>query len=170
MDKPAKLFIGRWAPFHKGHQTIIDSFINNGHKVVIAIRDTDYDDYTIEERARMIDACYEGHENPPLCIGIPDIDTVCIGRGVGYALMEVPETIKTISATAIREDRAAGDDMDPKVAAVKAIIDVDKGCASAADGYHLWLDVSSLDDVTHRKFICAHCPASKEVARESDKI
>lgn len=36
---------------------------------------------------------------------IPDVDTVCVGRGVGYAIMEAPEEIKKISGTAIREGR-----------------------------------------------------------------
>ena len=37
MMKAASLFIGRWAPFHEGHQALIESVA--GKPVVIAIRD-----------------------------------------------------------------------------------------------------------------------------------
>jgi predicted nucleotidyltransferase len=44
-------------------------------------------------------------------IGLPDIESVNIGRGVGYAVNEyvVPDDIAGISATEIREMRLKGD-------------------------------------------------------------
>jgi adenylylsulfate kinase len=39
--KPASLFIGRWSPFHEGHQALIESVLSTGKPVVIAIRDTE---------------------------------------------------------------------------------------------------------------------------------
>jgi len=98
------LFIGRWSPFHRGHQYIIDSFVKNGKPVCIAIRDTkisDKDPYTAEERKEMIESVYK--DNPLVkIIIIPDIEGVCIGRDVGYYIVEVPENISIISATKIR--------------------------------------------------------------------
>jgi phosphopantetheine adenylyltransferase len=34
-------FIGRWSPFHEGHQALIESVLTTGKPVVIAIRDTE---------------------------------------------------------------------------------------------------------------------------------
>lgn len=100
-----KLFIGRWSPFHEGHKYIIDSYLNNGHKVCIAIRDTKLskeDPFSFELRYKLIDNYYEDNPNVEI-IKIPDIDQVCIGRGVGYAISETPEEIKNISGSKERK-------------------------------------------------------------------
>jgi adenylylsulfate kinase len=99
-----KLFIGRWSPFHAGHKYIVDSYVANGLEVCIAVRDTPLDiknPYSADLRKRMIEAVYAGNDLVSVIV-IPDIDTVCVGRGVGYAIMQVPENIENISATAIR--------------------------------------------------------------------
>ena len=94
------MFIGRWAPFHEGHKYIVDSFVNNGKPVCIAIRDSE-EDYEVELRKQMIEKVYEGNELVKVII-IPDIEMVCVGRGVGYALMQAPEEIQKISGTGVR--------------------------------------------------------------------
>ena len=114
------LFIGRWCPFHNGHKTIVDSFLDNGKPVCIAIRETD-EKYPVFIREEMIRAVYpEEHKAGILkIVTIPDITQVCIGRGVGYSIVEVDVNIKRISATNIR----AGKSFDvPQV--VQRIMDV----------------------------------------------
>ena len=114
------LFIGRWCPFHNGHKTIIDSFLKNGKPVCVAIRETD-EKYPVLVRHEMIRAVYEEEYKSGLLkiVTIPDITQVCIGRGVGYSVVEVDKDIKAISATDIR----AGKSFDmPQV--VKRIIEV----------------------------------------------
>lgn len=101
----ATLFIGRFSPFHKGHKYIFDSVLNNGGKIVVAIRDTRGDEnnpYTAEQRKKMIETVYAGNSNVKVLI-IPDIDKVCVGRDVGYEVTAVPENIRMISATKIRK-------------------------------------------------------------------
>jgi adenylylsulfate kinase len=123
------LFIGRWSPFHNGHKTIIDSFLKNGRAVCVAIRDTD-EMYPVLIRHEMIRAVYEEEYKSGLLkiIVIPDIEQVCIGRKVGYSLVEVPEKIQLISGTEIRESLGAKEQGKhgwiklPKV--VKRIIEV----------------------------------------------
>jgi len=109
------LFIGRWSPFHNGHKTIIDSFLKNGKPVCIAIRDSK-EKYPAAVRAGMIKAVYINELVKGLLkvIIIPDIEMVAIGRGVGYAIVEVPEIVKAISGTKIR---MSGDknDVPPEV-------------------------------------------------------
>lgn len=99
-----KLYIGRWCPFHCGHRCIIDSMVNNGESVCIAIRKTD-EIYPAKLRKEMIEACYpqQVSSGQVKVIIIPDIDMVCVGRNVGYALIQAPAEIQKISGTGIRQ-------------------------------------------------------------------
>jgi nicotinamide mononucleotide adenylyltransferase len=103
------LFIGRWQPFHLGHKAIIDSFVDNGMSVCIAIRDTEVDElknpYTVEDRKKMIEAVYKDKIKEGLIkiIVIPDIKGVVVGRKVGYYIIQMPSIIEKISGTKIRE-------------------------------------------------------------------
>jgi adenylyl-sulfate kinase len=105
-SKPRALFIGRWQPFHNGHDYIIRQKLDEGKPVLIAVRDTPIDEanpFSVKERMDMIRAAYVGEDVQ--VISIPDIESVNIGRNVGYAVNEykVPEDIKGISATQIRK-------------------------------------------------------------------
>ena len=47
------LFIGRYQPFHQGHQELIETVLNDGKNVCIAVRDTpisETDPYSLEDR------------------------------------------------------------------------------------------------------------------------
>jgi adenylyl-sulfate kinase len=104
-ETPRALFIGRWQPFHNGHDYIIREKLEEGVPVLIAVRDTPIDEgnpFSVEDRMAMIREAYEGEDVQ--VISIPDIESVNIGRNVGYAVNEykVPEDIKGISATQIR--------------------------------------------------------------------
>ena len=98
-----KLFIGRWCPFHAGHKYIIDSMLAGGHRVAIAVRDSK-DAIETNMRAEAIEAVYDEQiaKGRVKVIVIPDVDLVCVGRGVGYGLVEAPEEIQRISGTQIR--------------------------------------------------------------------
>lgn len=100
---PYSLFIGRWQPFHEGHRALIQSVLDEGKPVCIAIRDTplsEHDPYTVAERVAMLRA-----EFPQVrVIVVPDIAEVCYGREVGWGIREIrlPEAVEAISGTAIR--------------------------------------------------------------------
>ncbi|QLG60347.1 adenylyl-sulfate kinase [Halorarum salinum] len=103
---PSHIFIGRWQPLHDGHRTIIDSAADNGKNVIIAIRDTELSEknpLTAQERQELIEDVYEDHPNVETMI-IPDVDTVAIGRDVGYSVVSVPEEVAEISGTETREE------------------------------------------------------------------
>lgn len=100
--KKASLFIGRFSPFHNGHKYIFDSVLNNGGKIVVAIRDS-RELYSSEQRKMMIEKVYANNPKVKIIV-IPDIDKVCVGRGVGYQIMAVPELIQVISASKIRQE------------------------------------------------------------------
>jgi len=104
------LFIGRWQPWHDGHQWLIDQRLNEGKNVCIAIRDVEPDEnqpWTPQQikdnlKIRFSNEITEGKIQ---VIIIPDIESVNYGRGVGYDIIEhiPPQDVKEISATKIRE-------------------------------------------------------------------
>ena len=104
------MFIGRWQPWHNGHQWLIDQRLKEGKNVLICIRDMipDKDNpFTSEEVFDMLSrelSDYIRVEQVKLMI-IPDIESVNYGRGVGYDVIEhtPPTEIGEISATKIRE-------------------------------------------------------------------
>lgn len=109
-DNKYALFIGRWQPWHDGHQWLIDQQLNKGNNVCIAIRDVPLDDknwWTAYDIADSLVARFHNEVNTGKIkvTVIPDIDSINIGRGVGYDIIEhVPsEEVAAISATKIRE-------------------------------------------------------------------
>ena len=109
-EKKFALFIGRWQPWHDGHQWLIDQQLQKNQPVCIAIRDVPLDDKNWWEAEFIkinLDSRFEKEisEGKIKVIIIPDIDSINIGRGVGYAIIEhVPsEEVASISATKIRE-------------------------------------------------------------------
>ena len=104
------LFIGRWQPWHDGHQWLIDQQLNKGNNVCIAIRDVPLDDKNWWSAFDIADSLVarfdkEIKEGTIKVTVIPDIDSINIGREVGYDIIEhVPsEEIAQISASKIRE-------------------------------------------------------------------
>lgn len=107
------MFIGRWQPMHNGHKWLISQKLDEGTPILICVRDIPPDDknpFTTEQTVEMINKVYEGQDVEVMVI--PDIESVNWGRGVGYGTIEhqPPADIGFISATAIREAIASGDD------------------------------------------------------------
>ncbi len=103
------LYIGRWQPWHEGHQWLIDQQLEKGNRVLLAIRDVPTDEknpWTAEQVKKNLqkvhyDLIKQGRIKLMI---IPDIESVNYGRGVGYDINEhvPPQEIKEISATKIR--------------------------------------------------------------------
>jgi cytidyltransferase-like protein len=115
-DKQYSMFVGRWQPLHKGHQWLFQQQLDEGKNVLICIRDVRPDEknpYTAEQVKKNIEEHYGElitNETVKVII-IPDIESICYGRGVGYDIVEFvpPQEIHDISATKIREQlRAEG--------------------------------------------------------------
>jgi len=112
--KKYALFIGRWQPFHNGHKYLIDKAINEGKDVCIAIRETEISEknpYSVDQRMEMVKRVYG---NKIRLISVPDIESINIGRKVGYDINRIdpPEDITVISGTNIRSGK---DDRIPPV-------------------------------------------------------
>ena len=107
------LYIGRFQPFHDGHEWCVRQMLDEGKKVCIAIMDIHDDEpennpYPTEDVRkgivlRMVDEIQSGKVK---VIKIPPIDSINYGRDVGYDLNELmpPDDIKQISATKIRNE------------------------------------------------------------------
>lgn len=109
-SKKYSMFVGRWQPWHHGHRSLIDQQLERGKNILFCVRDVEIDDknpfsteWVVENlNNELKDLIDEGR----LVIQvIPDIDSINIGRGVGYDVIEhlPPDEIKNISATKIRE-------------------------------------------------------------------
>ncbi len=104
------MFIGRWQPWHAGHRWLIDQQLNQGKKVLIAIRDVEPDENNpwsphevlMNVSKELGDLIIKGVIR---IIIIPDIESINFGRGVGYDIIEhvPPDDISEISATKIRK-------------------------------------------------------------------
>ncbi len=101
------LIIGRFQPFHDGHYALIQTLLEEGKDVVVAVRDTPFNGdnpYSVFERRQMIHhALGDGVET----VVIPDIEEVVYGRKVGWKIREIilDESTQGISATAIRKPK-----------------------------------------------------------------
>jgi adenylylsulfate kinase len=105
------LYIGRWQPWHNGHQWLVDQSLKKGKCICIAIRDVEIDHKNPWKPAEIFNILSkrfekEINEGKVKLVIIPDIDSINIGRDVGYDIIEhVPtDEIAQISATKIREE------------------------------------------------------------------
>jgi cytidyltransferase-like protein len=108
------MFIGRWQPWHSGHRWLIDQALEEGKKVLLCIRDVPVDEKNpwtayqifLNLSNELRDLVNEGKLRIEM---IPDIESINIGRGVGYDVIEhvPPQEIHDISATKIREQMKA---------------------------------------------------------------
>ena len=102
------LFIGRFQPLHEGHIALIQTALDEGKRVVVALMDTKQDaanPYTFIERQEMLRKAFGFTIE---VISIPPVEEVCYGRNVGYRLRRIHLTpeLEAINATSIREVKA----------------------------------------------------------------
>lgn len=108
--KQYSMFIGRWQPWHAGHRWLIDQRLNEGKNVLLCIRDVapdkknpwDAREVMLNLFDELQDLIQDGRVR---IMVIPDIESINIGRGIGYDVIEhiPPAEIHDISATKIRE-------------------------------------------------------------------
>lgn len=113
-DQKYSMFIGRWQPWHAGHRWLIDQALEEGKNVLLCIREVEPDEknpWTPQEvMLNLANELEELVEAGRLrIITIPDIESINIGRGIGYDVIEhvPPQDIHDISATKIREQMKA---------------------------------------------------------------
>ena len=108
------LYIGRFQPFHDGHEWCVRQMLDEGKKVCIAIMDIHDEEPennpfpTESVRKSIILRLFdEVNVGDVEVITIPAIESVNYGRDVGYKIEQehLGEDIESISATKIREEK-----------------------------------------------------------------
>src|SRR6056300_1856395 len=106
--KPTAQMLGRWQPWHEGHQILFEEIIKKTGQVEIMVRDVlnigdnPFDFYTVKTN---IEKALTNYKNRFKITMVSNITNICYGRGVGYKIeeIELPERIQKISATEIRK-------------------------------------------------------------------
>tara|TARA_B110000438_G_scaffold303441_1_gene364922 strand:+ start:2580 stop:2972 length:393 start_codon:yes stop_codon:yes gene_type:complete len=115
--KPTVQMLGRWQPWHDGHQALFKRCIKKTGQVIIQVRDVQgasggvgQDDNPFDwnnvceniESGLLIDNFKRGADYEIMLV--PNIVNITYGRGVGYVFEEerFDESITSISATKIR--------------------------------------------------------------------
>ena len=113
-SKRYSLYIGRFQPFHDGHEWCVRQMLDDGKKVCIAIMDIHDDEpennpYPTNEVFKKVLSRFINEVNVGdiEVIEIPPIESVNYGRDVGYTFNELKpsEEIRKISATDIRRKK-----------------------------------------------------------------
>ena len=105
---PTAQMLGRWQPWHAGHQKLFEEILKKTGQVNIMVRDVKgvddnpFDFETVKKNIEdKLNPEFEGRFKIML---VPNVTNICYGRGVGYKIeeIELPEEIQKISATKIR--------------------------------------------------------------------
>tara|TARA_R110002050_G_scaffold200538_3_gene335411 strand:+ start:1584 stop:1943 length:360 start_codon:yes stop_codon:yes gene_type:complete len=107
-NRPTAMMLGRWQPWHQGHQELFKKALEKTGQVIIMIRsmpnskNNPFNVKKVEENIKEALASYHGFYE---IMVVPNITNICYGRGVGYKIEEIklPKKIQAISATKIRE-------------------------------------------------------------------
>lgn len=117
--KPTVQMLGRWQPWHNGHQELFKRCVAKTGQVIIQVRDVQgasggngqednpYDWNTVcsnIEKGLLKDGFKRGFEYEIMLV--PNIVNITYGRGVGYSFEEeiFDDSITSISATKIRKE------------------------------------------------------------------
>ena len=117
--KPTVQMLGRWQPWHDGHQALFKRCVAKTGQVIIQVRDVQgasggdgQDDNPFDweavckniEEGLVKDNFHRGKEYEIMLV--PNVVNITYGRGVGYKFEEevFEESITDISATKIRKD------------------------------------------------------------------
>ena len=104
---PTAQMLGRWQPWHDGHQKLFEEILKKTGQVLIMVRDVQgvgdnpFDFDTVKTN---IEKALKDYEGKFKIILVPNITNICYGRGVGYKIEEIvlDEETQRISATEIR--------------------------------------------------------------------
>ena len=106
--KPTAQMLGRWQPWHDGHQELFRMILKKTGQVNIMVRDVQgvednpFNFETVKKNIEdKLNPEYEGMFKISL---VPNITNICYGRKVGYKIEEIvlDEKIQEILATKIR--------------------------------------------------------------------
>ena len=117
--KPTVQMLGRWQPWHKGHQELFKRCVKKTGQVIIQVRDVEgasggkgqddnpfcWEDVFKNIEDNLLKDNYKRGVEYEIML-VPNITNITYGRGVGYIFEEevFDEEISSISATKIRSE------------------------------------------------------------------
>jgi hypothetical protein len=106
---PTTQLLGRWQPWHDGHQALFEKALEKTGQVCIEIRDMPTDEnnpFTPEEVITNLKQKLAVYAGRVRFLVVPNITHITYGRKVGYAIEQefLGDEIENISATQIREN------------------------------------------------------------------
>lgn len=105
--EPTTLMLGRYQPWHEGHEALKEKAHERTEQVLIGVRDTHgtsiKDPFTFEKVKQHI---IQGTARPALVMKVPNITHIVYGRDVGYKVEQVSlgSDIEAVSATQKRKE------------------------------------------------------------------
>ena len=117
--KPTAQMLGRWQPWHGGHQKLFEETLKRAGQVLIMVRevqgvgDNPFDFDTVKTN---IENALKEYQGKFKVILVPNITNICYGRGVGYKIEEIvlDDETQKISATKIRAEMREQGKLDEK--------------------------------------------------------
>ena len=108
-NKPTAMMLGRWQPWHKGHQTLFEEALKRTGQVIIMVRDmpkSDSNPFNFLQVRDNIKEALKKYEGKFEVIKVPNIANIIYGRDVGYKVekIDLDKEIESISATKIRAE------------------------------------------------------------------
>ena len=105
---PTAQMLGRWQPWHEGHQKLFEETLKKTGQVNIMVRDVKgvgdnpFDFETVKKKITI--ELKDFSERVKITL-VPNLTNICYGRGVGYKIEEIvlDEETQKISATKIRK-------------------------------------------------------------------
>ena len=108
-NKPTAMMLGRWQPWHDGHQALFEEALTRTGQVVIMVRSlpkSEHNPLTFLQVKDCIEKALQQYEGRFEVIQVPNITNIVYGRDVGYKVEKVSldAQIEAISATKIRQE------------------------------------------------------------------
>lgn len=103
--KPTTLMLGRYQPWHEGHDALYEKGLERTDQVLIGVRNTGGTSAKDPLDFGAVEEYIRSYRQNPLVLKLPNITNVIYGRDVGYLIEEIdlPPEIQAISATEKRK-------------------------------------------------------------------
>jgi cytidyltransferase-like protein len=101
--------LGRFQPWHKGHQLLFKKILKKADQIIIMVKDVyglGDNPFTFKQVKLNINKALRKYKNKYRIILVPNITHICYGRKVGYKIEKINlnSEIHKISATKIRKE------------------------------------------------------------------
>ena len=108
-NKPAAMMLGRWQPWHDGHQALFEEALTRTGQVIVMVRHMPHSEnnpFDFKKVRKRIETALQKYEGRFEVIQVPNITNIVYGRDVGYKVEKISldKQIEAISATKIRQE------------------------------------------------------------------